>query len=143
MRHVYFSGIGDKYIGSILNFAKDVYGIKGIKTETIIPTQSKKCPYFYSCCQFYFDDDDLNMHNIIETILNIAYAINVSEISALIYKEVDYYMRTVSIENTICTHVKLTFYSDSFNNLLNINMPSDSFIRWQIYEGKFKVSDNK
>lgn len=95
-------------------------------------------PYFISTCQLYFDDDDPYMRIKIETVLNIIYSIYSSEISALIYGS-DCYIRTISIEGS--NHVyggQLVFYSNSFNNLININIPSDSFIKWQIYEGRFE-----
>lgn len=43
IRHVYFSGIENKYIDNILNFAQDICRIEGAKTETIIQTQYEKC----------------------------------------------------------------------------------------------------
>ena len=78
------------------------------------------------------------MRKKIERALDIAYTMYGSEISALIYGS-DCYVRTISIERS--NHVyggELVFYGSSFNDLLNINIPSDSFIRWQIYEGRFE-----
>lgn len=77
------------------------------------------------------------MRKIIETILNVAYIIS-GEVSALICGS-SYYIRTISIErNDNAYGGQLVFYSHSFNNLMNINIPNDSFIKWQIYEGRFK-----
>ena len=137
IRHVYFSGIENKYIDNILNFAQDICRIEGAKTETIIQTQYEKMPYFNSCCELYINDDNPNMRKIIETILNVAYIIS-GEVSALICGS-SYYIRTISIERNDNTYGgQLVFYSHSFNNLMNINIPNDSFIKWQIYEGRFK-----
>lgn len=139
MGYVYFSGNEEKIIDSILSIAQNKYGIKGVKRGVIIPMQSEKMPYFISTCQLYFDDDDPNMRKKIETILSLTYDIHGSEVSVLIYGETDYCIRTVSIERNDHAYAgQLIFYSGSFNDLLNINIPSDSFIRWQIYEGKFE-----
>ena len=141
MRHVYFSGFKNKYINNILDFVQNKYNFKATKIETIIPTQSEKMPYFNSCCELYLDDDDPNMRNIIETILNTAYSIS-GEVSALICTS-GYYIRTISIErNDYKYGGQLEYYSHSFNNLMNIDTPSDSFVKWQIYEGDFKASDS-
>lgn len=137
MECVYFSGNEEKIIDGILSTAQNVYGIEGVKSGVIIPMHSEKMPYFISCCQLYLDDDAY-MRKKIETVLDITYIIYGSEISALIYGS-DYYMRTISIERN--NHVygdQLVFYGSSFNDLLNINIPSDGSIRWQIYEGKFE-----
>ena len=139
MGYVYFSANEDKIIDSILSIAQNTYGIKGAKLGVIIPMHSQKMPYFISTCQLYFDDDDPNARKTVETILNLIYDMYGSEVSALICGENDYYIRTVSIKNNIYTHGDLTFHSNSFDNLININFPSDSFIiRWQIYEGRFE-----
>jgi len=139
MGYVYFSVNEEKIIDSILSIAQNVYGIKGVKIGVIIPMHSQKMPYFISTCQLYFDDDDPNARKTVETILNFIYDMYGSEVSALIYEEIDYCVRTVSIKNNIYTRGELTYHSNSFDNLININFPSDSFIiRWQIYEGKFE-----
>lgn len=137
MGYVYFSVNEEKIIDSILKIAQNACGIKGVKSGVIIPMHSEKCPYFISTCQFYFDDDAY-MRAKIETVLNIAYDIYGKELCALIHEEIDYYVRTISIKNTIYTHCELVFYGNSFDNLANKNLPSDSSIRWQIYEGKFE-----
>lgn len=137
MGYAYFSANKDKVIDSILSIAQNVYGIKGIKSGVIIPMHSEKMPYFIGCCQLYFDDDAY-MRKKIERVLDIAYTMYSSEISALIYGS-DCYVRTISIKRN--DHVyggELVFYGSSFNDLLNINLPSDSSIRWQIYEGRFE-----
>lgn len=78
------------------------------------------------------------MRKKIETVLDITHNIYGSEISALIYGS-DYYVRTICIERNNHAYGGV-FYGSSFDDLLNINIniPSDSFIRWQIYEGKFE-----
>ena len=138
MGYVYFSGNEEKIIDSILNIEQNKYGIKGVKIGVIIPMNSQKMPYFISTCQLYFDDDDPSMRKTVEEILNLIYDMYGSEVSALIYEEIDYYVRTISIKNTIYTHCELVFYGNSFDNLANKNLPSDSSIRWQIYEGRFE-----
>ena len=100
MGYVYFNG-NEETINGILSIAQNVYGIKGIKIGVIIPMYSEKMPYFNSCCQLYIDDDAY-MRKKIETLLDITYSIYHSEISALIYEEVEYYVRTISIEKTSC-----------------------------------------
>ena len=138
MGYVYFSVNEEKIIDSILSIAQNVYGIKGVKIGVIIPMHSQKMPYFISTCQLYFDDDDPSMRKTIETILNLIYNMHNSAVSALIYGS-DCYVRTISIERNDNKYGgQLVFYSHSFNNLINIDIPSDSFIKWQIYEGRFK-----
>ena len=117
MGYVYFSGNEEKIIDSILNIAQNKYGIKGVKIGVIIPMNSQKMPYFISTCQLYFDDDDPSMRKTVEEILNLIYDMYGSEVSALIYEEIDYYVRTISIKNTIYTHCELVFYGNSFDNL--------------------------
>ena len=96
-------------------------------------------PYFISYCQLYLEDDDPNARKIIETILKLTYDIHGKEVSVLVYKEVDRYIRTISIRgNSHTFDGELKFCSDSIETLVNMDLSASSFIKWQIYEGRFK-----
>ena len=138
MGYVNFN-VDEKCVDTILNIAQDVYGIEGTKIGLKIPTSSITMPYFISYCQLYFDDDDPSMRKTVETILNLTYDIHGKEVSALVYKEVDRYIRTISIRgNSHTFDGELKFCSDSIETLVNMDLPASSFIKWQIYEGRFK-----
>lgn len=134
---IYFSGDGTKLTDTILSIAQDVYGIEGNKIGIKIPINSEKMPYFISGCQLYLKNDDPDMRKIVETILNLTYDIHGEEVSALIHGS-DRYVRTISIKGNGHTFDgELKFYSDSIETLINMDLPASSFIKWQIYEGRF------
>ena len=138
MGYVNFN-VDEECVDTILNIAQDVYGIEGTKIGLKIPTSSITMPYFISYCQLYLKDDDPNARKIIETILKLTYDIHGKEVSALVYKEVDRYIRTISIRgNSHTFDGELKFCSDSIETLVNMDLPASSFIKWQIYEGRFK-----
>lgn len=138
MGYVNFN-VDEEYVNTILNIAQDVYGIKGTKFGLKIPTSSITMPYFISECNIYLEDDNPNARKIIETILKLTYDIHGKVVSALVYKEVDCYVRTISIKgNGYTFDGELKFYSDSIETLINMDLPNNSFIKWQIYEGRFK-----
>ena len=143
MGYVNFN-VDEEYVDTILNIAQDVYGIKGAKIGLKIPTSSITMPYFISVCNIYLEDDNPNARKIIETILKLIYDIHGKEVSALVYKEVDRYIRTISIRgNSHTFDGELKFCSDSIETLVNMDLPASSFIKWQIYEGRFKERDNR
>jgi len=139
MGYVNFN-VDEECVDTILNIAQDVYGIEGTKIGLKIPVSSITMPYFISRCQLlYLEDDDSNARKIIETILKLTYDIHGKEVSALVYKEVDRYIRTISIRgNSHTFDGELKFCSDSIETLVNMDLPASSFIKWQIYEGRFK-----
>ena len=135
---VYFSGDGTKLTDTILSIAQDVYGIEGNKIGLKIPTSSITMPYFVSGCNIYLKNDDPNMRKIVETILKLTYDIHGEEVSALIHGS-GRYVRTISIKgNGYTFDGELKFSSDSIETLINMDLPTSSFIKWQIYEGRFR-----
>lgn len=138
MGYVNFN-VDEECVDTILKIAQDVYGIKGTKIELKILTSSITTLYSISRCNIYLEDDDPNARKIIETILNLTYDIHGKKVSALVYKEVDRYVRTISIRgNSHTFDGELKFSSDSIETLINMDLPTSSFIKWQIYEGRFR-----